>query len=63
MKLLNVSVSLSIEEIDALIVDIGHAAEEQKRLGLNYSACISNGILEKLTDAKDRWFQQLEEED
>lgn len=63
MKDLNVSVSLDISEINSLLIDLETVASDQKRLGLNYSACVSDGILDKLRDAKERWFQQLEEED
>ena len=58
---LTVPVQFTLSELISLKVDLESVLETQKKLGMNYSAGETAGILDKLADAHDRWFAALEE--
>ena len=58
---ITVNVPFTLSELNSLSVDVKSALDLCRKLNMNYSAEINQGILDKLNDAKERWYAALEE--
>ena len=60
---ITVNVPFTLSELNSLIVDVESSLDLCKKLNMQYSAQENQSILNKLNDAKDRWFAALDEEE